>query len=199
MSRTVSAEVRPLNPNKQQARSESAQEIHGRLLKSTTAARTMWVHQAQAILDMRACKGWKDLGYESQEEWLTQPEIDLTPSTARKLARVLTVFVEAGIEPDEIAEVSPYQLAVTTRAVAAGEVEPERAIADAKSMHKSELEVRYAEDLDAALDADGEPEKWSCPTCRKVHARIPAFLREEETEATETYAAGNIESAGEVF
>lgn len=176
MRGSQAAQIRPLDPNKQQARSESAHEIHQRLLESTTAARSMWVHQAQAILDMRACKGWKDLGFESQAEWLTQPEIDLTPSTARKFAWVLEVFTEVGVSAGEIREVSPFALAVTARSVKAGEVEPDRAIADAKAMHRTELEVRYSEALEGELNADAEPEKWTCPTCRKVHARMPKHL-----------------------
>lgn len=156
------------------------------------------MHQAQAILDMRACKGWKDLGYESQAEWLTQPEIDLTPSTARKLAWVLNTFSEAGVEPSKIATISPFQLAVTAKAVSTGVCDAERAIADAQAMHRTELEVRYSEDLDAPLDAEAEEEKWRCPECRHVHARMPKHMIEKP--GTEFVAAGSIaDEEGEVF
>lgn len=199
MSRAIAAEVRPLKPNQQQARSQSAHEIHDRLIKSTAATRTMWPHQAQAIADMRNCKGWKDLNYESMAEWLTQPEINMKPSWARKLAGMLEVFTDRGATIEQLADCDPSNLAITVRAVRAGEAEFERAIADVKSMHRSELEIRYSEDPDAPLNADDEPEKWKCPQCYHVHARLPKHLDDSEPEEPDHYPAAPAEDEGTVF
>lgn len=183
----VAAEVRPM---KQQARSESAHEIHDRLLRATASANSLWVHQAQAISDMCACEGWKDLGYESRAEWLTQPELNVQPDTARKLRWVFETFTEKGATLEQLSEVSPYALAITTKRVGDGEAEFERAIADAKSMHTEELKIRYGGDLGEELDADAEPEKWKCPTCLKVHGRMPKHLAEDEPEPDHRPADG---------
>ena len=146
-----------------------ATQINDRMVTARRAETSMWIHQAQAILDMRAVKGWESLGLESLNEWLAQPGIAVGQSKARKMAATLTAYLDREFDDlDRLGGIDWSTASVTAGPVASGRVTPEKALDLAETMTKPQLEVELR-DPDKAIDAESEPEKCRCVTCGNVH------------------------------
>lgn len=68
------------------------------------AERKIWPHLAEALARIHGNKLWKEIGYESWHEYLAQPEIAVSQSTASKLIRVYRHYTQAGVSVDELQE-----------------------------------------------------------------------------------------------
>lgn len=131
--------------------------------------------------------GWKQLGFESLGDWLSQPEIGMGRSSYDRLIRAwrdLTVVKE--IPAEDLADVEPEKAQVVLPSIMAGNVKIDQALADARTLPSRDLKERYAPTVkytrddsekdgvkaqtnpsapEAQLDASAEPERVLCPSC----------------------------------
>lgn len=157
--------------------------IEKRMIRACSAERSMWPHQAQAIIDMREGErsgtgGWTALGLDEFEDWLEKPEIAMSIGKAKKIAATLAAYQMAGFDdPNELGRHPWSKVYVTAAAVRAGLLTPEQALEQVAAMRKPELE-REMRKLKAndGTDGDGddlEPEEWTCPTCGATRTGTP--------------------------
>jgi hypothetical protein len=154
---------------RQQEITERAHELHTEIVRRCAAIRTAWVELAAFLHAFMDDRGWEVLGYDSENAYFADPEVGIGPTHGRRLLRVYrALVVERAVPPGELAGVEITKLDVTLPAVKAGDVDLERAIADARALSRSDLEIRYAGDPDAPLDATTEPERRKCPCCGRL-------------------------------
>jgi hypothetical protein len=116
-----------------------------------------WVELAFYLHEFVRIDGWVALGYETAEEWLADPQIELSRSQAYRLAEAYREFCAyRGVAPDRLGRVDLSKLQLTTPAVRRGQVDPQRAIADAEVLSWRDLRERYGS-VSFGDDVDGKP------------------------------------------
>ena len=113
---------------------------------------------------------WRDLSYESFNEWLGSPEISLQRSHVYALIEAHRELVlERGVNPDDLKAIEATKISHILPALRRGEVELEVALADAGQLSRSDLRVKYRG------ESSGQPDTQlqRCSDCgfmRKVAA-----------------------------
>ena len=133
--------------------------------------RTNWVHLAGQLYLFHQAKAWQALGYDTMDEWLAGPDIDLSRRRVFSLVDTWrTMVVEGGVSPDLLEGVGPSKLQDTLPAVRRGTITAEQALADADVLSRSDLRTKYEQapaldGPDEVLEATKEPAWARCPTC----------------------------------
>lgn len=143
--------------------------------------RRNWAALAANLYEFHAGKAWVSLGYETLENWLAGPEIELSRRTFFLLVETYReLHIERGIHMDEIARVDLTKAQTVLPAVRRGQVSPETALADAEALTRQDLREKYRAILPTAGRSDDDGSDMSpddfhwenCPTCgSKVKVR----------------------------
>lgn len=159
---------------------EQSEAAHARAEKiklNVRKMRTLWVELAEDLHTFNELEQWRDLGYHSFEEWLKEPEIDLSRRTVYYLLEVWReLVIEQGIKPKELEKVGISKVQEILPAVRRGQVSPEEALADAGTLTRGDLRERYRQpttnggipsgpDSSTSYEATSEPEFAICPHC----------------------------------
>lgn len=173
---------------KQEKAAADAYAITERMNEARLVESSSWPHQAQAVIDIREVKGWKALGLASFSEWCAQLDVPIGVSKAKKLAATLSAFTDAGFDDFEMLGACNYSnLAITAAFVRNPdcELDAETAVGDVLVLRRPDLEAKLddlASGKSQRLDADAEPDKWRCPHCFTVKARMPKHLEESSDD-----------------
>lgn len=129
----------------------------------------MWIHLAGDLYEAHTDRVWEVLGYDSFEAWLAQPEIDLNPRHVYRMVQVWReLVVERDVSPETLDAAEVTKVAVVLPALRAGKTTVEDALADCATLSRSDLQERYAGNLQAPIAP--EAEDWhDCPDCGKPH------------------------------
>jgi hypothetical protein len=149
---------------------DRAAQLEREIQLGVRSIRAAWVLLAERLYEFHRDDAWQVLGFDSFNEWLAAPEIDLGyRQTMRLIEAYREMTIERGISRDslELAEIT--KVAVVLPAVKAGTVSAQDALADAQTLSRTDLEEKYRGDPSAGLDAEAEPEWHRCPECGKAH------------------------------
>lgn len=129
-----------------------------------------WVILARELWHFNEKKMWKSLGYRTLDEWLASPEIDLGRRTVFGLMETWrTMVIEKGVSAQDMEGVGISKLRETLPAVRRGLITPQEALADARTLSREDLRVRYENTnervADHALEATTEPQWMICSLC----------------------------------
>jgi hypothetical protein len=106
--------------------------------------RTNWVRLAEHLYQWNEDKAWAALDYETLEEWLASPDIELSRSHYFRLVENYREFVVArGVKPELLGTVDFTKVREVLPAIRRGHVDPEEAIADAQALTRTDLEEKY--------------------------------------------------------
>jgi hypothetical protein len=116
---------------------------------------------------------YKAVGYDSFEEWLADPEVDIERRWAYQLSATWReLVVKLGTPVDKIRQLEPAKIQEVLPAVRRGAAEIGEALADVESLSRSDLREKYAGvHLDGAQVRDQTLEstqlaEWAvCPAC----------------------------------
>lgn len=143
-----------------------ARKVEEDIVRARLAINTAGMFLAGKLYEFIEGRMFEPLGYETQNEWLASPHIELKRTQVLRLTRVhRTLCVERNVPPAELEGVSPDKLDVTLDAIKSGAVTWQDAVADAKTLGRRDMRERYRGDPNARLDANAEPEREQCPTC----------------------------------
>lgn len=141
---------------------EEAREVEASIVSGCSAIRTAWILLAERLEHFHAERMWAALGYETFEEWLGSPEISLSQSHSYALMEGYRELVkERGLTTDDLAGIEITKVRTVLPALRRGEVEVEDALADARTLSRSDLTEKYADRHRDKLDAEREPERCS--------------------------------------
>lgn len=132
-----------------------------------------WVRLAGLLHDFHEREHWRTLGFDSFEQWLAGPDIDLSRSQVFALLQAHRVFVlEHGVHPSDLGSIGQGKMREVLPAVVQGRVPVTTAISDAQALGRDDLRRRYTErstgPIDRPLDAEREPERDRCPACGRL-------------------------------
>ena len=143
-----------------------------KIVTGCEAIRTLWVALAGYLYEFNGEQMWSALGYETFNDWLATPEIDLGRSQVFSLIEAYReLIVERGVDPEELSKLDVSKIAVVLPAIRSGEVDLETALADCETLSRSDLREKYGKQLPEKTgegNAGGKRELVQCEQCGKM-------------------------------
>lgn len=149
--------ARDLTPGEQKARAEAAYDVDQRLKSALAAGREAAWEVAEACADFADSQGYLDLGFDSLNEYLGDPDIGISRSFFQKLVRIAR-FARTRQLVDEFRTLELTKVSVVLPAMQSGQVPAEQAISDVRSLSRSDLVEAYIGPRERNLDPLPEPE-----------------------------------------
>lgn len=154
-----------------EARASVAQDLHEQIVSRVQAIRREWIYLGGTLFEFFRIEGWRALGYDSKEQWLASPEIDIGRTQAFRLVEgYRELVIERGVKVEQLAALESSKVWEVLPAVRRGQVEVERALADCEVLGQMDLRERYSQI--GATSRTGEkpiePDDFhyeTCPTC----------------------------------
>jgi hypothetical protein len=146
-------------------RTVAAQGAHEQLLTGLNHANRGLTLAAEACHRLLHSEGWTALGYDSVGQYLASPEIAMSRAQFYALADIWEQYVIQGGQ-DEQRLCAPSKLEVPLKALKAGDVTPEEALADAEELGLRDLRKKYR----GEKEESGRPERppsfpFGCAHC----------------------------------
>lgn len=134
------------------------------IVEARAASRqNLWV-LAAALHAFTEERMWAPLGFDTLEEWLASPEIELRRTHVFRLTRVYrSLVIERQVPPAELEGVDVTKADVVLAAVRDGRTDVSEALADARALTRKDLEAKYG-----SADPSGggeEPARVQCDAC----------------------------------
>ncbi len=174
---------------------EVEQRIRGTLKVMTGA----WIDLARDFYEFREARMYRDLGYDSLEEWAAQPDIDVSSRYVYELTVLWgELVVKRELDADRLRELPPSKLSAMLPAIRRGQVEVDQALADAGSLGRDDIRARYGDKKqarDPTGDAgthigDGDARYYQCSSCGSwVPMKHPAAARSPRSDRCGTTAS----------
>ena len=135
-----------------------------------------WVALAREFYDFYEAKMYRDLGYDSLDEWAHQPDVDVSPRWVYELVQLWReLVVKRDVDPSQIKALQASKISAVLPAVRRGQVTVQQALSDAEVLGRGDLRERYGdkrEARDPSTDTgrmhDAEKAFWECPTCGQL-------------------------------
>jgi hypothetical protein len=144
---------------------EEASRLEREILDTCLRIRATWVELAGQLYTFHEDRCWEVLGYDTFEEWLASPDIDISRRHVFKLIEAYReLVIERGVSTDALGETEVTKVGTVLPAIRRGDVSTEDALADVKALSRTDLVERY-KDPNASLDAESEPEWAVCEAC----------------------------------
>lgn len=147
-----------------------AAEIDLRVRRTVRDLRHAWVRLAQDLHDMQQGL-FKSIGYDTFEEWLADPEVDIERRWAYQLSATWReLVVNLKLPADRIRQLEPAKIQEVLPAVRRGLVDVQDALADVEALSRSDLRERYASirsgtEPTMSADAASTPHFAVCDKC----------------------------------
>lgn len=133
------------------AAAETAHELRSRVRTYLEQDRAGWVPLAAALHALHEHEAWRELGAESFSEWMAEEDI------GRSRGYLLVAVWEA-FSGHELTGTDSTKFIWVLGPVRRGELTPEDALADVRTLSRTDLRAKYA--------SQDEPEEVElCPTC----------------------------------
>lgn len=127
----------------------------------------MWIRLAEGLHRFNRSKLWRDLGYQSFEAYLDEPELGIERRWAYDLISMYEqLVVQRGVPVEELAGVRSSKVREVLPAIRRGQVTVDEALADCRVLSRADLEVRYrgtasatpgVPDVDSTVRTENEP------------------------------------------
>lgn len=145
---------------------EHAASVEKRLRDAREAQRLSWVTLAGILYEFDEDDLWEPLGYESLNEWLAGPDVELTRKSFRDHVRIWReLVIERKVDWTDLAFVDFTKVRDALPFITSGRAQAKDVLSDAAVLTRSDLMEKYGGDPNAPLAAENEPEPVKCPTC----------------------------------
>lgn len=175
-------DIVPREPTEASAR--FAHDIDQRLKANVKRLKSMWIELARDLYRFHVGELWRDLGYDSFERWLAEPELDLGRRWVYDLiAFYKQLVVDRQVDPAQLEGIGVSKVREVLPAIRRGQVTLDEALADARELRRVDLEERYrgrgedgvtaGPDTSTAVRTDREPEWGRCGCCGSLIRKAP--------------------------
>lgn len=145
-----------------------AHNLSSDIREGAQAIEKAWLLLGHKLFEFERIEGWLHDGSvcESFRAWCGQPGCPVSYQYARQLIQVYRTYcVNFAVPVENLTNAPVRGLLETRKAVEAGKVEPEQAIADAEALSESDLRALYSGDQ---RNDDGGPVLVRCPSCKSL-------------------------------
>lgn len=132
--------------------------------------RTRWVALAALLYHFHHGKGWFMVGYDTLEEWLATPDIEIS----RRMFFLLIesyreLVVDRKVPAENLKGIDMTKIQAVLPAIRRGQVDWQEAVSDAKMLTRGDLREKYRDipptgEIDRSIKPD-EFHWQDCPTC----------------------------------
>ena len=191
-------EARELSPEEREERAAKAFEIEARIKKNIADSRHDLWDLARNLYEFDEESGWSSLGYETQAEWLAQPEIGLSRRQFFRMTRMwreLVVYRE--IPVTRLAELDHSKIGIVMPAIEnagkGNKLKIENVLDDVETLGARDLRERYVQAPkppaksssngdgdDKTITLDGEPVQASVGRSEAKNGSEPPTEKEIE-------------------
>jgi hypothetical protein len=196
MTETVRGDLLPAQ-NGEQALAEQAHAAHERIRRHVRQLRGLWVDLAAELHTFHRMKMWADLGHDSFEEYLAQPELELGRRWVyENIAIYEQLVLQWSVPPERLRAMQISKVREVLPAIRRGQVELEAGLSDVETLSRPDLEIRYRglasstpgrPDTSTRVETDREPapmigpsEQGAAEELRLEYPEPGASLRREE-------------------
>lgn len=159
-----------------QDRADAAFTLELGIKAAAVQVHASWWTLSQLLYAFHEGGYWSDIGYDTLDEFLAQPELGISRSQFFQMTRTWRdLVVVRNVEPKELEAVEPSKAKEVLPAIRRGDVEVEDALDDAKGLGARDLREKYrpqrqhkhkqAPDDSTVLEADDEPVRVQCEVC----------------------------------
>lgn len=168
----------------QQAAAGVAFEIDQRLRQTIKQMRRMWVQIAMDLHRFNRAELWRDLGHDTFEAWLSDPELELERRWVyNAIALVEQLVVQRNVEPSRLQDLQISKVSEVLPAIRRGQIGVEEALEDAEQLRRPELELKYrgaagdgrtaGPDTGTQISTEREPVWKTCSCCGSRYQATP--------------------------
>jgi hypothetical protein len=157
------APPRQLDDVEQAERAEHCYELHTRIVSALGEGRSAMWRACEALHEFDEEAGWTALGgYETLNEWLADPEVQLKKDAYYRMLRAYReTVVRRGIPMATVETIDFSKVDVVSPRVKSGEVSIEEALSDAQELGWRDLREKYIKRPDAVpgvIDVSAVPD-----------------------------------------
>ena len=160
----------------EEIRAAAAHDTHKRIVGIVRGMREAWVSLAADLYNFFDQQMWADLGHESFDSYLADPDVEIGRRWAYELVALYReLVINRQIETATLKAIEPSKLQEVLPAMRRGQVTIRQALADAQSLSRNDIRERYSStgagrvngkpDTTTRYDATSEPQYVRCPTC----------------------------------
>jgi hypothetical protein len=144
-----------LSSEEADARAERCFAIDQSIKACLASGRSAMWELAKRLHEFDEENGWTALGYESQSEWLADPEIGMSRAQFfRLVGQYRELVIQRQLPADKVAELDTSKVEIVLPRVKAGSVTLTDALEDVKTLGKQDLRKKY---LSRPDPADAQP------------------------------------------
>lgn len=127
-----------------EAAAAAAHEIDQRIRRTVRAMKGAWVQLAGELYRFNRSGMWRDLGYETFEEYLEQPDLELRRRWVYELIGMYEqLVIERDVPAERLSELNSSKVREVLPAVRRGRVTLAQAFSDAETLSRPDLQERY--------------------------------------------------------
>jgi hypothetical protein len=157
-------------PSEPQAR--AAWQVERKIAGHVQTLRVTWIRLAEDLFRFHKMQMWRDLGYQSFEQWLAEPYIELGRRQIFLLLDFWRQIVEVrGVDPRKLEGLNVSKVQTVLPAIRRGQVDVDKAISDAQTLTRDDLRKEYTGTdpmtgpQPGGFDATREDEWYICQSC----------------------------------
>ena len=163
------------------ASASTAFNLEQRIKQTALVAHASWWALSELLYEFHEGGYWADLGHDSLDAFLAQPDIGISRSQFFKQSKTWRdLVIVKEIAPEKLKDLEPSKVREVVPAIMRGEVEPEKALTDAEELSFRDVVIRYRPEeqgkhgaRDAPLDASQEPQRIQCKVCGSWYTPKP--------------------------
>jgi hypothetical protein len=137
---------------------EESHAIHTLILGALDRGRAAVWDLAEQFYELYERRGWLALGYETLVDYLAQPEVAYGETAFWQLVRLHErLLIQGGLDPNRVHRLEWTKARVVMKALAAGNVGIEDAVADIEALSRSDLIEKYKQQPSSNPQASLDP------------------------------------------
>ena len=136
-------QARERTPEEQQARTELCTTLDEQVRTAVLDVRRAWWALAKALREFHNEHAWTTIGFETLDDYLASPEVQISRSTFFRLTEAYRVFASRGVAPARLELLEVAKVSEVLPALAQSRVTVDQALADAGSLSRRDLRAKY--------------------------------------------------------
>jgi hypothetical protein len=140
----VPAEARDSSPEERQDRAEAMFAVEAAIKENLAVGRGAAWELARNLYEFNEESGWTALSYETQADWLAQPDIGMTKTEFfRMVRRYRELVINRQLDQVTLVELAPSKVDIVMPAIESGKITMQEIIDDVQQLGARDLRDKY--------------------------------------------------------